>query len=462
MPTELLYMLCIYLDHQDLRTLATTSHSLCGLLLPEYLRRRGLDLKNTSARGVSVALHGLGGYASLGLWSVVRIFYPPEDMYCPIPFDMQEARKAMRLLVRFLQEPSNTRNIRSFHIFLSDLDPYLLIPELCQLERLFRVLPLRELCISGFGSPDYLSPPVSLRRGWSVTSRTLTSFTISDHAFAPGLVRTTMGILEHSPIKNLTISLVSLNPCQWSTLLGVSSMISLEQFDVEGDIPRSALLRFLSRHRELKIVRIRGNVGSDRTLTSRSRHQHFLPNLLTLRAPLAVCCDIVERINDNSNIFCLEIGVDQLRPFDPLLIRLMENLWCFRKLRYFDFQVGPSPVSVMPQESSNDHDWDEHPACRLKQVQTLSFMQIQSRLSPEDIVCHYPLSLISLTLSECQNMMCVLVQLFPTLETVNAMDGESGVGTELVHAFCKAKPTLRDVNVISGSLQLKWAADAKQ
>jgi hypothetical protein len=235
----------------------------------------------------------------------------------------------MRHLVRFLQEPSNTCNLRSFHIFLRGSDPYLLMAELCQIQRLIHVLPLRELCISGYYSMDCLSPPASLRRGWSVASRTLTSFTISsDHAFAPGLVRTTMGILKHSPIKILTIYMVSLNPCQWSTLLGLT-MMSLEELDVEGDIPLPALLCFLSRHRGLKTIRIRGNIGSGRTLTSRSRLQHFLPNILTLRAPLAVCCDIVKRIEDSLNIFDLEIDVNQLRRFDLLLIHLMENLLVF-------------------------------------------------------------------------------------------------------------------------------------
>lgn len=387
-------MLCTYMDHQDVLALATSSHSLCGLLLPEYLRRRGLVLTHTPARGTSVSLNDLSGYASLGLWSVVHVFYPPEDVYCAIPNDVQEARSAMRLLVRFLQEPLNTCNLRSFHIFLRGSDPYLLMAELCQIQRLFHVLPLRELCISGYYSMDRLSPPASLRRGWSVTSCTLTSFTISsDHAFAPGLVRTTMGILKHSPIKILTINMVSLNPCQWSTLLGLT-MMSLEELDVEGDIPRPALLRFLSRHRGLKTICIRGNIGSGRTLTSRSRLQHFLPKILTLRAPLAVCCDIVERIEDSSNIFDLEIDGNQLQPFDPLLIRLMENIWRFRKLESFGLRIRPGPLSVTPQESWNDHDWNEHPACRLKQVQALSFMQTQGRLSPGDIVCHHLLLFI--------------------------------------------------------------------
>lgn len=462
MPSELFHVLCTYMDHQDLRALATSSHSLCDFLLPEYLRRRGLVLKDASAKGESIALHDLSGYVSLGLWSVVRAFYPPEDMYCSIPFDVQEARSAMRLLVRFLQEPSNTCNLRSFHIFLPGSDPYLLMAGLCQIQRLFHVLPLRELCISGFCSADYLSPPASLRSGWSVTSRTLTSFTISsDHAFAPGLVRTTMGILKHSPIKSLVIYMVSLSPCQWSTLLGVLNMMSLEELDVEGDIPRPTLLRFLSRHRGLKTIRIRGNTGSGRTLTSRSQHQQFLPNLLTLRAPLAVSCDIVERISDNSNIFDLEVDVNRLCPFDPLLIRLMENLWPFRRLEYFGLRVGPSPLSITPQGSPDVHDWDEHPACRLKQVQTLSFMQTQGRLSPGDIVCRHLLLLIFLILSECQSTMCALVQLFPTLETVHAMERENRVGAELVHAFRKAKSTLRVVDVTSGSLKSKWVADAE-
>lgn len=165
MPAELLLMLCTYMDLRDLRSLAITSHSLCGLLLPVYLRHCGLVLKDTSARGVCIALDGLGGYASLGLWSVGRNFYPPEDMYCSIPSDVQEARSAMRSLVRFLQAPSNTCNLRSFHIFLPGSDPYLLMHGLCQIERLFHVLPLRELWISGFCFADHLSSSACLRCG---------------------------------------------------------------------------------------------------------------------------------------------------------------------------------------------------------------------------------------------------------------------------------------------------------
>jgi hypothetical protein len=58
--------------------------------------------------------------------------------------------------------------------------------------------------------------------------------------------------------------------------------------------------------------------------------------------------------------------------------------------------------------------------------------------------------------------MCALVQLFPMLERVLALEGENGFGAELVHAFCKAKPTLRVVNVISGSLKSQWVADVEK
>src|SRR5258708_21889817 len=234
MPPELLLLLCTYMDHQDLQALAMTSHSLCDLLLPEYLRCCGLVLKDTFAGGAYVVLHNLGGYVSLGLWSVVRNFCPPKDLYCSIPHNVREAWSAMRLLVRFLQEPSNTCSLRSFHIFLPGSDPYLLMDKLCQIERLLHILPLRELCISGFCSADYLPPPTTLRSGGSVTSPTLTSFTISsDHAFAPVLLQSTMGILHNSPIKSLTIYMVSLNLCQWLTLLGVPTMMSLEELEVE-------------------------------------------------------------------------------------------------------------------------------------------------------------------------------------------------------------------------------------
>jgi hypothetical protein len=397
-PNELLLMISTHLDHRDLRALATSSQTMCFLLLPEYLRRRGLLLKDT--KGASAELRDSGGYTSLGLWSVARIFHPPEDMYCPIPYDAQEARSAMRFLVRFLQEPSNTCNLQSFHISFHS-DPYLVGSELCQIQRLFRVLPLRELYISGFCSADHLSPPITLRRGWSFGSRTLTSITISsDHAFTPGLVRTTMGILKNSPIKSLRIYMVSLNLSQWSTLFGELSMTFLEDIEVEGDIPRPALIRFLINHKGLKRICIRGNVTSDRALPGRSWRQHIFPSLQILRAPLEICCDILERASDPSDLFEVEVEVSRLHPFDPLFLRFVEILWRFRKLDNLGLRVRPSPQSVTPvtsQESPNDHNWVGHPAGRLRQVRTLSFMQAWCRLSPGDIVCPHLLSLISLT-----------------------------------------------------------------
>ena len=391
-------MISTHLDHRDLRALATSSQSLCSLLLPEYLRRRGLVLKDLPCRGASVELRDLGAYASLGLWSVARNFHPPKDVYCSIPYGAKEAQSAMGFLVHFLQEHSNACNLQSFHVYLRS-DPYLLTFGLCQIERLLRVLPLKELCISGFCSEDYLPPPIILRGGWSFGSCTLTSLTISsDHAFTPLLVRTTMGILKHSPIKDLVINMVSLNPSQWSTLLGELKMKLLEDVEFGGDIPRPSLIRFLTMHRGLKRICIRGDVASGRAVPTRSSHQHFFPSLRTLRAPLAVCFDVVKRIGDASILFEVDVEVSRLQPYDPLLLRLMESLWRFPKLDNFGFRIRPSPQSDMPQESPSDHNWDEHPACRLKQVRTLAFVQAQGRLSPGDIVCPHLLSPIFLIL----------------------------------------------------------------
>lgn len=341
-----------------------------------------------SARGTVVELRDLGGYATLGLWSAVHIFHPPKDLYCSIPHGAQEARSAMRFLIRFLQEPSNACNLQSFNISLPS-DPYLVTLGLCKFQDLFRVLPLRELSISGFCSEDYLSRPIALRSGLPFGSSTITSFAISsDHAFTPLLVRTTMGILKNSPIKNLEISMVSLDSSQWSTLLGELKMTSLENVNLDGDIPRPAIVRFLTKHSGLKRICIRGNVASGRAPPNRSLHHPF-PNLLTLRAPLAVCCDIVERVSEVSNLFRVEVEVNRLHPFDPLFLRLVEILWRFPKLDGLGFQVRSSPQPVTTQESPNDHSWDRHPACGLKQIRTLGFVHARGRLSPRDIVCSH-------------------------------------------------------------------------
>lgn len=189
-PNELLLMISTHLEHCDLRALAMSFQTTCFLLLPEYLHRCGLLLKDT--RGASVELRDLGGYTSLGLWSVARIFHPPEDLYCPIPYDAQEAQSVMRFLIRFLQEPLNTCNLQSFHI---SLHSNVVGSELCQIQHLFHILPLKELYISGFCSSDHLFLPSALRRGWTSGSHTLTLITISsNYTFTPGLVRTKMGI----------------------------------------------------------------------------------------------------------------------------------------------------------------------------------------------------------------------------------------------------------------------------
>src|SRR6266702_7844028 len=148
-------------------------------------------------------------------------------------------------------------NLRKFHFSLWDYNPFPIMSELIKLQGIYCVLPLMQLCISGYGSAAYLPPSITLRSGTSCGSHTLTSLYISsDLPFAPGLVQTTMGILKQSPIKRLSIYMVSLNCSQWSTLLGQLNMTLLEDIEVEGDIPWPALIRFLIKHRGLRVIHV--------------------------------------------------------------------------------------------------------------------------------------------------------------------------------------------------------------
>jgi len=386
-------MISTHMNHRDLRSLAVTSQSICRLLLPEYLRRRHLVLRDTCAGGLRAQLLGLSGYASLGLWSVASIFHPPEEMYCSIPRSVQEAQTAIEFLMHFLLQPSNTCNLRDFYFSLRGTNSLRLASEFVKMRRLFNVLPLTRLTFSGYDSADCLPPSITLRSGTSCSSHTLTSLVISsDYAFAPGLVQTTMGILRHSPIKDLMIYMVSLNPPQWSTLLGELNMAFLEDVDLEGDIPRPALIRFLIKNKGLRNVIIRGNVRSDRLQPSRSRSQPILPNLLTLRAPLEVCCAIIEQVSHASRLYELQIEVSRLHPHhEPSFLRLVEKLQHFRKLDHLGFHLPPSSPSAIPQTvtNPNDYDWNGHPAHVLKQVRTLSFSQRRGQLSHGDIVCRH-------------------------------------------------------------------------
>ena len=56
--------------------------------------------------------------------------------------------------------------------------------------------------------------------------------------------------------------------------------------------------------------------------------------------------------------------------------------------------------------------------------------------------------------------MCTFVQTFPMLKAVHAIEGKGEAGAELVHSLCKARSTLCNISVQSGSLQFRWAADA--
>jgi hypothetical protein len=56
-------------------------------------------------------------------------------------------------------------------------------------------------------------------------------------------------------------------------------------------------------------------------------------------------------------------------------------------------------------------------------------------------------------------MLCAYVRLFPTVETVYAIEVKGEFRTQLFDHLCKAKSTLRKVIVLSGSLRLDWTAD---
>src|SRR6266571_7533214 len=206
-----------------------------------------------------------------------------------------------------------------------------------------------------------------------------------------------MGILKQSPIKRLSIYMVSLNCSQWSTLLGQLNMTLLEDIEVEGDIPRPALIRFLIKHRGLRVIRVKSNVLSDRTQPSRPQSRHFLPNLCTLHAPLVICCDIIRRASNPSNLYELYAEVSQLHPHDPLFLQLVKTLRDFRKLDHLGLRLVPSSHTI-PQAIPGDYNWDGHPPCELRQVHRLSFHRSQGLLSLGDIVCLHLLSFVFLAL----------------------------------------------------------------
>ncbi|KAI9451275.1 hypothetical protein BJY52DRAFT_1226750 [Lactarius psammicola] len=418
---KLLLVISAHMDHHDLQGLAVTSRFLRDLLLPEYLRRRGLKLKDTCTGGTSVELRDLSGYASLGLWSIVPAFRPPKQMYCSIPDDAQEARSAIGFITRFLLDPSNTSNLRKFHFSLWDHNPLPIMSELIKLQGLYCVLPLTQLCISGYGSAAYLPPSITLRSGTSCGSHMLTSLYISsDLPFAPGLVRTMMGILKQSPIKRLSIYMVSLNCSQWSTLLGQLNMALLEDIEVEGDIPQPALIRFLIKHRGLRVIRVKSNVPSYHTRPSRPQSRHFLPNLRTLHAPLVICCDIIRRASNPSNLY-------------ELCAELVKTLRDFRKLDHLGLRLVPSSPTI-PQAIPGDYSWDGHPPCELRQVHRLSFHRSQGLLSLGDI-----------------DVMRAYIRLFPMLEVLHVAEEGAADRVGLLESLRKSSPTLRAVTVFSGS-----------
>src|ERR1700761_5135078 len=100
-PPELLLIISAYMDHHDLRAFALTSKFLCHLLLPEYLRGRGLTLKDTGTGGKCVELHGLSGTASLGLWSILPTLPPPEETTLSVPYVPKAARSSIAFVTRF-------------------------------------------------------------------------------------------------------------------------------------------------------------------------------------------------------------------------------------------------------------------------------------------------------------------------------------------------------------------------
>ncbi|KAH9021938.1 hypothetical protein EDB85DRAFT_1895430 [Lactarius pseudohatsudake] len=314
-PAELFLAISAHMDHRDLRALALTSRFLCDLLLPEYLRGRGLKLKGTYTGGTGVDLYDLSGYASLGLWSIVPIFRPPKTMYCSIPYDAQEARSAIGFLMRFLLDPSNSTNLQSFHFSIWGVDPLPIMSELIKMQGLFCVLPLTRLCISGYGSAALLPSSITLRSGMSCGSYTLTSLHISSdlslrswfsanhdgdsHAVPYQESGNIHGIVEPFPMLNMTL---------------------LEDIEVEGDIPRPALILLF---------------------------------------------DEAQGPQD----------LDQLRPHDHLFLHLVEALRRFQKLDHLGLRFVPSSSSAIPQASPEVDSWDGHPARELRQDMVCAYIQ---------------------------------------------------------------------------------------
>ena len=162
---------------------------------------------------------------------------------------------------------------------------------------------------------------------------------------------------------------------QWSTLLEGLNVVFLEDIELEGDIPQPALIRFLFKHKGLRNIHIRCDTPPKHTpsQSSRSRRQPFLPNLLSLHAPLAVCCDIARRLSDSSRLYELKVEMNRLQLFDPSFRHLLEILRHLQRLDCLGLRFVPDSPSTMLQSYPSDHDWDKYPARNLRQIRTLSF-----------------------------------------------------------------------------------------
>ncbi len=169
-------------------------------------------------------------------------------------------------------------------------------------------------------------------------------------------------------------------------------MTVLEDIELEGDISQLVLMRFLTKHRGLRSIRIQGNILSDRIQPFWSRNQPFLPNIRTLHAPLAVCCEVIGQASDPSSLYDLHVEMSWIHLHDPLFLCFMETLQCFQKLDHLGLRLVPSPLSATPQASPSDHNWVRYPTSELRQVRTLSFFRGQGLLSPGEIVCLHILS----------------------------------------------------------------------
>ncbi|KAH7904680.1 hypothetical protein BJ138DRAFT_1119184 [Hygrophoropsis aurantiaca] len=434
LPTEMIMAITACLSGRDLLHASQVCHRLASIAGPMFMTECGLVLPPDENK--LLVLRGRA-YDALMVWSrVVSTSF--KRYYCSFAYDDSEARRQMRQLQRFWDQPM-VMECESVHFSYYNLDsvPSQFLDLLLVLSRkgctrlechgLSTVTP----CLSGFRN-------TAVQR--NAHSRLHSFRPSSPLFFTPPFIDYTIDALTNAHLRELGLFHTDLSPIQWAVLLPYALLPHLDTLEIESSCRITTLLKFLQRHPTVNHISIHVPKfsASSRSAGRRDLSNINLTDLSTLSGPSYYVNSLLQRLCHPPALSVLTLSFCEFSPPYRLMTDIIRSVTMCHSVFSLYVDLPPRGLHASHFSLLGDELVMPHIKHLSIDVPTRCCVVSNTGVCSDDVLVY----------------LVAWLHLFPNLKSLSLEEPGNKDRTGFVSTVRTIQPTTAQLTIVSGSVTL--------